>query len=59
MYADKEKFFEAIVHERRIEFFNENQRYYDVRRWKIAPQVEAAQIYGCNTLMTAAHAKEF
>lgn len=58
-YADKDKFFEAIVHERRIEFFNENQRYYDVRRWKIAPQVESAQIYGCNTLMNAAHAKEF
>lgn len=58
-YADKTKLFEAIVHERRIEFFNENQRYYDVRRWKIAPEVESAQIYGCNTLMNKAHATEF
>lgn len=53
VYADKDKFFQAIVHERQIELFGENNRYYDVRRWKIAPEVESAQIYGCNTLMTA------
>ena len=52
VYADKDKFFKAIVHERQLELFGENNRYYDVRRWKIAPEVESAQIYGCNTLMT-------
>lgn len=50
-YSDPQKFFERIVHERQIEFFSENQRYYDLRRWKIAEEHEGEQIYGCNTLM--------
>lgn len=52
VYNNREKFFEAIVHERQIEFFAETQRYYDLRRWKIAEKHEGEdQIYGCNTLM--------
>ena len=51
VYNDRQKFFEAIVHERQIEFFGESQRYYDLRRWKIAEENEGEQIYGCNTLM--------
>ena len=59
VYANQKKFFEAIVHERQIEFFGENQRYFDIRRWKIAPENESEQIYGCNTLMNKEHAHEF
>lgn len=51
VYNDPLKFFEAIVHERQVEFFGETQRYYDLRRWKIAEENEGEQIYGCNTLM--------
>lgn len=59
VYADKDKFFQAIVHERQLELFAENNRYYDVRRWKIAPEVESAQIFGCNTIMTENQRDEF
>lgn len=31
---------EKIIHERRIEFFFEEQRYWDVRRWKIGKRTE-------------------
>ena len=51
VYADPTRFFEAIVHERQVEFFNENQRFYDLRRWKLAEKYEAAPIMGCNTFM--------
>jgi len=36
----KEQMREKIRHERRIEFFFEEQRYWDVRRWKIGKQTE-------------------
>lgn len=36
----------AIRRERRIEMAFEEQRYYDVRRWKIADQVENTPAYG-------------
>lgn len=35
-----------IQHERRIELVFEGHRYYDVRRWKIAPQTETKDIMG-------------
>lgn len=59
VYADRDQFFNAIVHERQIEFFAENQRYFDLRRWKIAEEHEAEQIYGCNTLMDRRNALQF
>ena len=59
VYADRDKFFNAIVHERQIEFFAENQRYFDLRRWKIAEEHEAEQIYGCNTPMDRRNALQF
>ncbi|NJO68306.1 MAG: RagB/SusD family nutrient uptake outer membrane protein, partial [Bacteroidetes bacterium] len=31
---NREKFFNAIVYERKAEFFMESQRYFDLRRWK-------------------------
>lgn len=59
VYGNPDAFFEKIVHERQVEFFAESQRYYDVRRWKIAPEHEGAQIYGCNVMMDRAHAEAF
>ena len=59
VYADRDKFFNAIVHERQVELFAENQRFFDLRRWKIAEKHEAEQIYGCNTLMDKRNALQF
>lgn len=52
VYNDSKKFFEYMVRERQVEFFAENQRFFDLRRWKIAEEHESEQIYGCNTLMS-------
>lgn len=59
IYNNRSLFFTKIVHERQVEFFNESQRYYDVRRWKIAPEHEGAQIYGCNVMMDEANREAF
>lgn len=45
----KDEMFELIKRERMIEFFHENRRYYDVRRWGIYEDVEAEPIMGMNT----------
>ena len=37
----------------------ENQRYYDLRRWKLAPVEESEQIYGYNVLMTESKKERF
>ncbi|MCF3112161.1 RagB/SusD family nutrient uptake outer membrane protein [Niabella sp. CC-SYL272] len=39
---------EAIRHERMVELAFENVRYFDIRRWKIAPQTMGADVYGMN-----------
>ena len=39
--GDKEKMREWILRERQIELATEGQRYFDVRRWMIAPQTES------------------
>ncbi|MDD3036880.1 RagB/SusD family nutrient uptake outer membrane protein [Bacteroides sp.] len=59
VYRDSQKFFEKIVHERQIEFFAESQRYYDLRRWKIAPEHEGGQIFGCNVMMDTENREAF
>lgn len=59
IYGNRDLLFERIVHERQIEFFAESQRYYDLRRWKIAPEHEGAQIYGCNVMMDEANKEAF
>ena len=59
VYNDRDLFFERLVHERQVEFMGENQRYYDLRRWKIAEENEGAQIFGCNTMMTSDNREEF
>jgi hypothetical protein len=48
-YNSRDELRAALKHERQIEFLGENQRYYDLRRWKDAPVEEGAAIYGCNT----------
>lgn len=52
VYASKDLFRTKLKHERQVELFAENQRYYDIRRWKDAPVEEAKQIYGCNMYIT-------
>jgi hypothetical protein len=42
----KEEMREAIRHERRVELAFEEHRYWDIRRWKIAPQTENAETHG-------------
>lgn len=39
---------QAIRHERQVELAFENNRFFDVRRWKIAEQTEAGPMYGLN-----------
>ena len=51
-YDDQILLRKKLIHERQVEFMGENQRYYDLRRWKIAPTEESEQIYGYNVLMT-------
>lgn len=43
---NKEEMREAIWHERRVELAFEEHRFWDVRRWKIAPQTENAETHG-------------
>lgn len=38
----------AIWHERQVELAFENVRYFDIRRWKIAPQTMGQNAYGMN-----------
>jgi len=42
----KEEMREAIWHERRVELAFEEHRFWDVRRWKVAPQTENAETHG-------------
>jgi len=42
----KEEMREAIRHERRVELAFEEHRFWDIRRWKIAPQTENAETHG-------------
>lgn len=59
IYADQDAFRKKLKHERQVEMLGENQRYYDLRRWKDAPTEEAEQIYGCNVLMTKEKAERY
>jgi len=42
----KDEMREVIRHERRVELAFEEHRFWDVRRWKIAPQTENAETHG-------------
>ena len=59
IYDDYKLFQTALKRERQVELFAENQRYYDLRRWKDAPKEEGEPIYGCNTFITKDNAEYF
>ncbi|OQP57745.1 hypothetical protein A3860_08955 [Niastella vici] len=42
----KDEMRDAIRHERRVELAFEEHRFWDIRRWKIAPQTENAETHG-------------
>lgn len=44
--ADKDEMFKAIERERMIEFFQENRRYYDIRRWGVYLERDGEPITG-------------
>ena len=44
---------ERIQHERQVELAYEEHRYYDVRRWKIAPQTENQPVRGIRAIKDA------
>jgi hypothetical protein len=46
--ASQEAMREAIRKERRVELAFENNRFFDVRRWKIAEQTQSGPMYGLN-----------
>ncbi|NDV82826.1 RagB/SusD family nutrient uptake outer membrane protein [Bacteroides sp. 51] len=48
VYGDYNKFLKALKRERQIELFAETHRYYDLRRWKDAPEEESMAVWGCN-----------
>lgn len=52
VYNSQDEFRVHMKHERQIELFAENSRYFDLRRWKDAEIEESQQIYGCNPLMS-------
>lgn len=53
-YGSQDEFRVRLKHERQIEMFAENSRYYDLRRWKDAEVEESQPIYGCNPMMSEA-----
>lgn len=59
VYLDQKEFRAKLKHERQVELFAENQRYYDLRRWKDAPTAMIEQVYGCNSLMPSEQANLF
>jgi hypothetical protein len=58
-YNSTEELRICLKRERQIEFLGENQRYFDLRRWKDAPQEESQMIYGCNTTVTKEYREFF
>lgn len=51
-YADVAKLRQKIYRERQIELLGEGARFYDMRRWKIAPVEENLPVYGFSVMMT-------
>ncbi len=51
VYNDPNQFRTALKRERQVELFAEACRYFDLRRWKDAPEEEAKPVMGCNVDM--------
>ncbi|SMD06689.1 RagB/SusD family nutrient uptake outer membrane protein [Pedobacter africanus] len=49
----KDQMREVIRHERRVEMAFEEQRFWDIRRWKIAEQVMNGKLHGIKIIRTA------
>lgn len=58
-YQNADELRVLLKRERQIEFLGENQRYYDLRRWKDAPEEESQMIYGCNTTVPREYREHF
>ena len=58
-YADVAKFRAKLQRERQIEFFAETARWYDVRRWKTAPEELNLPVYGMSTMFSQEQRDEF
>ncbi len=58
-YNEPNELRKMIKRERQVEFLGENQRYYDLRRWKDAPKEEGEMIYGCNTTVPKEYRESF
>ncbi|MDR1517259.1 MAG: RagB/SusD family nutrient uptake outer membrane protein [Dysgonamonadaceae bacterium] len=59
VYDDASAFRKKLKRERQVELMGEGHRYFDLRRWKDAPEEEALPLYGCNTLMTTTEQEQF
>lgn len=52
VYQNTDEFRVKLKHERQIEMFAENSRYFDLRRWKDAEKEESELVRGYNPLMS-------
>lgn len=59
VYATPVEFRKKLKRERQIELMGEGHRYFDLRRWKDAPEEESLPMYGCNTKMTEAQSEAY
>jgi hypothetical protein len=58
-YNDVDKFRAKLQRERQIEFFAETARWYDLRRWKIAPVELNKPVYGLSVMLTSSQREAF
>ncbi|MDR0687515.1 MAG: RagB/SusD family nutrient uptake outer membrane protein [Prevotellaceae bacterium] len=59
VYDDPDKFRKKLKRERQIELMGEGHRYFDLRRWKDAPEEESKVITGFNMNMPSAQRELF
>lgn len=58
-YNDADQFRATLKRERQIELFAESARYFDLRRWKDAPNEESQPIKGMNININVSHRDDF
>lgn len=57
--ADRDKMRDVIKQEWQVEFFNEDHRYYDLRRWKDAPMAYRKPVTGLDVTAKTAERQKF